>query len=296
MLRVIPFARVAGAAYGVLGLFAVAFGVVRWVWPGVSAGDAILLAALVAAPVALALVWSRLSGFKVYGLEVSLAQASTQLDAGLVDAVMVQYFSDNKELIELISKALIQQREELVEIPLRRPTKPYWWSTRLFLVAALAQDYSRVHALVFVDDEEDRHFVGLATPTNVRLGFGRQFPSLEEVYGTLRTGLDLTLPATQQVEHMIEQWSMSTFSKDGKPVSEEDLMVRVNRVSLLEWMGAAGGLDDRSVRWKGFQDRVLLAEIVGFDGPYVPLVEHGRLHKVISRRAVIEEVAAKALN
>jgi hypothetical protein len=141
-----------------------------------------------------------------------------------------------------------------IEIQLRHPTKPYWWSTRLFLIAALAQDYSRVHAFVFVDGEEDRHFLGLATPTNVRLGLGGRFPSLGDVYELLRAGVDQSMPATQQVEHMIKRWSMSTFAQDGKPVTEEDFKVGVNRLSLslsgrteqAAWtIGAFGGRGSR---------------------------------------------------
>jgi hypothetical protein len=287
-------ARVAGAAYTVLGLFAIALSVVRWAWSTVSVNDSIVLAALVAAPTVLGLVWSRLSGFKVYGVEVSLIQASTQLEAGLVDAVMVQYYSDNRGLLELISKTLVG-REEPVEIPLRRGEKPFWWSTRLFLVAALTMDYTRVQAFVFVEGQENRSFVGLARPSDVRANFGHQVPSFEDVYGELRARLDPGMPATQEVEHLIEWWSEHAFSQDGRQMTESEVRVKVDRVTLLEWMGQAGGLDDRCVRWKGLQDRALLADIVGFDGPYVPLVEHGRLHKVACRRAVVEEVAAKAL-
>jgi hypothetical protein len=254
-----------------------------------------VLAALVAAPAALGLVWNRLSGFKLFGVEVSLTQVSFGLDANLVDAVMVEHYSGKKQLLKLISETLVG-REEPVEIPLRRPEKPFWWSTRLFLLAALAVGYTRVHAFVFVDGDEERRFIGLARPDDMRLSFSRKFPSLEEVYERARVKCDRAAPPATQVECMIEEWSISTeFSQEGRKLTEKDIKVEVNRATLLELMGKTNGLDDRCVRWKGFQDRALLAGIIGFDRPYVPLVEYGRLHKVISRHAVVEEIAAKAL-
>jgi hypothetical protein len=87
----------------------------------------------------------------------------------------------------------------------------------------------------------------------------------------------------------------TSFSQDDKKVTEKDISIKVNRTTLLELMAKTGGLDDRCVRWKGFQDRALLAGIVGFDRPCVPLVEYGQLHKVVSRHSVVEEIAAKAL-
>jgi len=209
---------------------------------------------------------------------------------------MVQYYSDNPGLIKLISNFLIQQRQELVEIPLRRPAKPYWWSTRLFLVSALADDYSSLRAFVFVDEEDGRHFLGLASPARVRVALGSQYSSLEAAYESLRAKVNATDPASQQVEQIITQWTMFGFSQDGRQATEEEFKVKVNRVCLVEWMSKAGGLDHRYVRWKGYQDRALLSEIVGFDAPYVPLVEHGRLYKVVRRHAVAEEIAAKALS
>jgi hypothetical protein len=228
-------------------------------------------------------------------VEVSLTQASTQLDAQLADAAMIQYFSDERALLESISKTLIQQRQEVVEIPLRDPANPYWWSTRLFLIAALTQDYARVRCFVFVDGGRDRRFVGVATPGDLRLSLAREFPTLAEVYANQVTNLTPTQLPTQQVEQLIQGWSAAMFTRNAERLGEKDFMTKVDRFNLSDWMSKIGGLDDRSVRWRGFQDRALLADIVSFDGPYVPLVAHGRLHMIVSRWAVIEEVAAKAV-
>lgn len=51
---------------------------------------------------------------------------------------------------------------------------PYWWSTRLFLLAALADDYSNIKQLVFVENDDERSYVGMATPAAVRKAWGRR--------------------------------------------------------------------------------------------------------------------------
>jgi hypothetical protein len=58
----------------------------------------------------------------------------------------------------------------------------YWWSTRIFLVAALAQDFTSVEAVVFVRSGDDEVFVGIASPRAVRERLAARFPIYEEAY------------------------------------------------------------------------------------------------------------------
>jgi len=67
---------VAVAATAVIVVFGVAYAIVDWGWGDLSTGEKATIAALAAAPLALGLVWSQLTGFKAFGFEVSLARAS----------------------------------------------------------------------------------------------------------------------------------------------------------------------------------------------------------------------------
>lgn len=59
-----------------------------------------------------------------------------------------------------------------------------WWHTRLYLVAALAEDYARIEALVFhANRGGERHcFVGTARPAAARLALAAVTPDLQVAY------------------------------------------------------------------------------------------------------------------
>jgi hypothetical protein len=71
-----------------------------------------------------------------------------------------------------------------VEVNLR--TTPYWWSTRLYLLAALAQEYTEIERLVFVEQDAARVFVGIAAPAAVRRALARRFPDYETVFRAIQ--------------------------------------------------------------------------------------------------------------
>jgi hypothetical protein len=292
----VPSTLVAAAGYAVLVLFGLAYAILSWGWPRLSGRATTAIAALISAPVLFAFIWNRLSGIKVGGVEVSLAQASTPLEAPLEEVVMQQYYSDDPGVIELITKSLVHGMDRVVEVNLHQPESPYWWSTRLYLVAALAHDYSNIQAFIFVDGDEQRFYVGSARPASLRSALAQAFPSLPAGYAFARGGIGVELPETEQVTSIVKQWTVASFDKDGKPVQELEYMVRVNRALLWQWMTeAAETLDGGFVEWRGYQDRALLSAIVGFPSSFVPLVMEGSLHKVVSRQAVADQIATKAL-
>lgn len=67
---------VAAVGYLVVAIFGLTFLLVRSRWPALENSTVTTIAVLVAAPLAIALVWNRLTGVKVFGLEVSLAESS----------------------------------------------------------------------------------------------------------------------------------------------------------------------------------------------------------------------------
>ncbi|HEY3011678.1 MAG TPA: hypothetical protein VGJ36_02940 [Gemmatimonadales bacterium] len=142
-----------------VGLLAVVYGIVHLGWPDQAQPSAATIAALAAAPLALALLWDRLTGFKAFGFEVALAPASTRIETEVVGAITeAQHFSGNEAIVEKVTEAIVRPEQELLELNLRDGN--YWWSTRLFLLAALVEDYSRIQQLVFLERGGDQIFVG----------------------------------------------------------------------------------------------------------------------------------------
>jgi hypothetical protein len=120
------------------------------------------IAAVVAAPLLIALVYDRLTGLKTPWFEISLTVATVELESNLAVAVQRVDSSATPHLVECIARAIEDQHLHVVEINLRQ--EPYWWSTRLYLLAALAADYTSIRRLVLVAGGAERRYVGMGPP------------------------------------------------------------------------------------------------------------------------------------
>src|SRR5205807_9843131 len=111
----------------------------------------------------------------------------------------------------------------------------YWWTTRLFLLAALAEDFSSIRRLLF-SAGVDRRFVGFATPAAVRRALAAATPVLEQVYAGL-----LTAPAPQRdrVATIVNQWKWRQFGA-APGSSEEEFKTIVDERTLLAALRDAG--------------------------------------------------------
>jgi hypothetical protein len=291
---------VAAGGYAVVGLFAASYGLLRLAWPGLSSRGTVAVAALLAAPLALALLWPRLTGFKLFGFEVSLSQFTVRIETALDPAITSgQYFSGRRHIVEQIEHAILRPETELVEVNLRDGR--YWAQTRLYLLAALADDFSAIRAFVFVEDEQKRSFLGLATPAGVRKAIAAEFPALE--YGYLKLRQD----QAARVADLVDGWTAHPFDRrpfdeprpDGKRdlAGESELVVEVNGGLLRGWLARAGqGLDRTSIEWSGFSEPKLVRAVVrDFDGPYVALLRGERLDRVVNRGELAARVAKRAI-
>src|SRR5438093_8670587 len=109
------------------------------------------IAAIVAGPLAVALLWERITGVRLLGIEVSLA--SIRSAAPPIDAAISQEFHEVQQQVQQFgplgtsglkpigerTKAAVRaESAELVEIDLGNGE--VWWQTRLFLLAALMEE------------------------------------------------------------------------------------------------------------------------------------------------------------
>jgi hypothetical protein len=125
------------AGYIVVGVFGLVAGVAQWGF-GVSNSGALVAGAVAAAPIVVAFVGDRITGIKALSVEVSLAQITVPVQVDLTRAVMAiaeMGSSGSPELMATFWEA-IRSRVRLLRLNLHEDY--YWWSTRIYLVAAQA--------------------------------------------------------------------------------------------------------------------------------------------------------------
>jgi Leucine rich repeat len=130
---------VAIGAYSVSAIFGLAFLLTRIVAPHTSLLIALGVAIGAAVPLALALLWGRLTSLKIGPVQIDLIQITVELvRPDLADAVpeLAELGTDaapdvSNKVLDLVETPATK----LVEVNLR--AEPYWWPARLFLLAAL---------------------------------------------------------------------------------------------------------------------------------------------------------------
>src|SRR3989442_1100816 len=160
---------VGAVGYGIVGLFGLVFlwlHRVRQFPAQFSVTEGIALSAIAVAPVVIAALWGNIKGLKFAEIEVTLGEVKAEIDFQLATDIQTMKGSETGELVHKISDAIVRNDLKLVEVNLRG--EKYWWSTRLYLLAALAEEYTHIERLVFVEQNAARLYVGMASPGAVR--------------------------------------------------------------------------------------------------------------------------------
>jgi hypothetical protein len=273
---------VAGASYFVVFVFAGAALVTRLLADASWAVSAVV-GALAAAPLLVAYVGERITGFKAFNIEISLAEVVVRAEGDFSGAIMsaVEAADPSSELRDSLHSAL-RSRTALMQINL--VDDAYWWSTRIFLVASLADDYTEVQALVFVRGGEQRLFVGLTTPRALRRRLAIQFPIYEKAYRRARVEtLDnpaasgAPIGAEAEIEQIVMwRWSQQ-FQSNGL---ESDVKQIVGSEDVASWLGAE--LDKEPLPY-GPLTPLLCFRINERSNRYTALTSEGRLEAVVDR-------------
>lgn len=177
--------NVLAAGYVVVAVFGLIAAIARWGF-GVSGSSALAAGAIAAAPLVVALLGERITGIKAFSVEVSLAQITVPVQVDLTQAVMAMAEmgpSGSPELL-VTFRGAIRSQARLLRLNLRNDD--YWWSTRVYLAAAIAADYTKVEQLVFVRGQEERLWVGMLDPATTRARLAEVFPQYERNYRTAR--------------------------------------------------------------------------------------------------------------
>lgn len=177
--------KVATAGYLVTITFGAVFIAARIVAPGQAPNVALGAAIVMALPLALAFVGDKIKSFKGLGIEVETKAATEQVteitpfaqarddDYAVPRAtesgvdLTSEHQTDRADGIPAqVVKIIKSPQSELVELDLRDGT--YWWPSRLYLLAALLNDYTSVKRIVFVQaTETGTVYAGMARPSAV---------------------------------------------------------------------------------------------------------------------------------
>jgi hypothetical protein len=278
--------RIAAAGYAAVGVFSLAFGVARTV--GASTTSALVVGGLATAPLILAFIGDRITGIKAFSVEISLSEVKAHIfdEGDFSGAVMESAEMGGSPLPALLTgfQSLMQSHSKLLRINLR--DDKYWWSTRIFLVAALADDYTDAEALIFVRSGEKDIFVGIAPTRAVRSRLADRFTEYESAYRKLRS--DSAPPAydnNQQVANVLNNWSNTL-----QP-SETAIKITVSSSDLKEWLD--GELDTEELP-SGPLTPLLRYRINCRTWRYSALTDHSQLKDVVDRNeCAIRNTAAE---
>ena len=281
---------VAAAGYVTVAVFALAYLVARTVWPAIPETTALIAATLAAAPLALAFVWERLATLRMLGVEVSLTQASLDVEeiGSISEALSPEHvsYSDNRALLRQFGSVIGATGIRVLEINLR--SAAYWWSTRLYLVAALAVDFSTIEHIVFVDHDAERRFVGIAPVRTLKAALAQKYPYLDPVYCAVRS--NGSNRASEEVERIVLAWTASIFTVDGVNQGEQQARVELSTAEL----EALVEMDRGSIEWDQPLDSALLQDLVLERAtPVVALTVKGQLQMVVDAGAYARQVALR---
>jgi quinol monooxygenase YgiN len=280
---------VAAALYGIVAIFFTTFLILRKLTTGLSPTDMLIASVLLVAPLVLALLWDRLKGLKVGPMEITLEQVTTEINVELQTAIQRMQGSETIPLVQQIGAAIEEADMELLEVNLR--STPYWWSTRLYLMAALVEEYTEIQRFIFVERDAARLYIGMASPSAVRKALAARFPNYEQIFKKIFQNIHYVTPETplkQQVENIAYQWP-GAF-KD----SEEQEKYLITPDLLREWLSTA--LETENREWDGSPGMPsLYAKILTCRGDYVPLVQARQLQMVVNRYDLGVQIAESAL-
>jgi hypothetical protein len=159
----------------------------------------------------------------------------------------------------------------------------YWWSTRLFFLAAVARELAGTRLLIFTENGD--RYVGASTTATVRDRLASVSTPLRQFLDQCRqqavAGLDLARAVTQRAD----LWN-TTFPEPTEHTERSFVTAR----DLRRWLG--DDLLESSVAQDGdVVSNELLRSIIGWPHPYVPITEAGTLRKVVARDSVADNLA-----
>jgi Domain of unknown function (DUF4062) len=205
---------------------------------------------------------------------------SLQIDLSLSEPFTRQNRLTDSSLYEIKEK--IANTEEVGAFQINLGNGTNWWSTRLYLLAALAADLTDIQTMVFVDANEN--FVGMMSPAIVK----ERLSQIHEVLRRYEKSLKVkqTGDIKTEVEHRVNHWDNFMQTVQG----EETVKTFVTKKNIKRWFSSY--MVERALEWESNDSSTWqMQRLIDYPMRFVPITEKGKFVRVVDRQALTEQIA-----
>jgi hypothetical protein len=164
-----------------------------------------------------------------------------------------------------------------------------WWSTRLYLVAALLEDYTSIEQIVFLGAaamDPAPSYLGMCSPAEVRRALASHFRDVDRAYR--ESVPDRVFDAAIEVPSIVSTFvkRVGSLAAGGEPEVKRGVAPHV----VQQWRGFQGDCIELANRR---MDGALLDEIIAKRTRYVALVRNAKLEVLIDRAELATNLALR---
>jgi Domain of unknown function (DUF4062) len=164
-----------------------------------------------------------------------------------------------------------------------------WWSTRLYLVAALLEDYTSIEQVVFKSAatmDSASQYLGMCSPADVRRALASYFRNVDRAYR--ESVPDRVFDAAVEIPSIVSTFitKVGALAPGGEPEVKQSVTSHV----IEQWRGFQSERIELANRRT---DGALLDEIVARRTRYVALVRDGTLEALIDRAELATNLALR---
>lgn len=282
---------------------------------------ALVIAAIAIMPLWLPLLWKRLARLKLGPLEFDLSEFGVKGSLALAEELVnVKSLpmgpSSIVPLVKKISNAISEaETSQVVEIHFGVGKLP-WWSTRLYLLASLAKEYTGIIQFIFLEGSHDRDrlFVGSATPAAILQFLNLDNPELKEAYQKSKKEVREKKMNEGELA-WIDQNLVDQFKNEGaEEEKERQILLAQIALAFVNQFKSEGGEEKakeivnrqflqrclpmiEGIEWHGGPSKTwLIYQIVSRYESFVSLIKpNGQLDIIVDRMKLAQQVAKASL-
>jgi hypothetical protein len=159
-----------------------------------------------------------------------------------------------------------------------------WWMTRLYFLSSLAADLTLIEVLVFV--AEDETFIGITNPKIVKECLAKVDPMIKQYEDTLAQSGPAHADLLSEVNRRAGIWTMEMDAAGGEGSNPKF----VTKPKLGRWLTPyliTQAIDSEP----GDNAALQMQRLMDWPMRFVPMLEKGRLVRVVDKQALSEQIA-----
>jgi uncharacterized protein DUF4062 len=181
--------------------------------------------------------------------------------------------SAEKGITDSIKEAGDQRRAVKIDL------KTEWWSTRLYLIAALAERLSQVRRILIVDSKprqgaapDNERFVGLLSTASIIATIGPKTAALQEFAKRVHDRPHAFNVLEFEIHELLDQWRDAFGDPPGTHAKEEAAKVDLSPALLRRWFGEAMLCEPIRIADLQRSSVVDLLRLLDYPSDFVPVV------------------------